>query len=50
MSTLKRLIAELLWLGGAGVCAWFFPKTVLVIVGLGAVVTIALWRAEKSFV
>lgn len=49
MNTLKRFLFELLWIGGAGVCAWFFPKTVLAIVALSAVVTIALRMVEKSF-
>lgn len=49
MNTLKRFLFELLWLAGAGVCAWFFPKTVLVIVAFGAAVTIALRMVEKSF-
>lgn len=49
MNTLKRILFELLWIGVAGVCAWFFPKTVLAIVALGAVVTIALRMVEKAF-
>ncbi len=49
MNTLRRLTFDVLWLAGAGVCAWFFPKTVIVIVALGAVVTIALRITEKSF-
>lgn len=49
MTTLKRLLFELLWIGAAGVCAWFFPKTVLAIVAVCAVVTIALRMVEKAF-
>ena len=49
MNTLKRILFELLWIGAAGVCAWVFPKTVLVIVAFGAAVTIALRIVEKSF-
>jgi len=49
VKTLRRLLFEVLWLGGAGVCVWFFPKTTLVIVAFGAAVTIALRMVEKSF-
>lgn len=49
MNTLKRFLFELLWIGAAGVCAWFFPKTALVIVAFGAAATIALRMVEKSF-
>ncbi len=49
MKTLKRFLFELLWIGAAAVCTWFFPKTVLAIVGLSAVATIALRMVEKSF-
>jgi hypothetical protein len=38
----------MLWLIALGVCAWFFPKTVLgteAICGLG---TIVLYRVEKG--
>ena len=49
MKTLKRILYELLWIGAAAVCAWFFPKTVLVIVAFGTTVTIALRMVEKSF-
>lgn len=49
MNTLKRTLYEALWLGGAGACAWFFPKTTLVIVALSAAATIALRMVEKSF-
>jgi hypothetical protein len=49
VKTLKRILFELLWLAGAGVCAWFFPKAALVIVLFGAAVTIALRMVERSF-
>ena len=49
MNTLKRLLYEMLWLAGAGVCAWFFPKTVVAIVAFGVVVTLALRMVEKTF-
>ncbi len=49
MNTLKRILFELLWIGVAGVCVWFFPRTTLAIVAFGAVVTLALRMVEKSF-
>ena len=49
MNTLRRFLFEVLWLGGAGVCVWFFPKTALAIVAFGAVVTLALRMVEKAF-
>ena len=49
MKTLRRFLFEVLWIGAAAVCAWFFPKTALAIVAFGAAVTIALRVVEKSF-
>lgn len=49
MKTLKRLLFELLWIGAVAVCAWFFPKTALLIVAFGAAVTIALRMVERRW-
>ena len=43
-----RLLQELLWLGGAALFAWFFLKSFLVIEGLSAVATLALWGLEQA--
>ncbi|MCL5289142.1 MAG: hypothetical protein M1453_14250 [Acidobacteria bacterium] len=49
MKTLKRFLFELLWICAAGICAWFFPKTALVIVAFGAAVTVALRMVERRW-
>jgi len=47
--TLSTLLAELLWLAGAAVFAWFFLFTFLGIEGVAAVVTLALRKVERSW-
>ncbi len=49
MNTFRRLTGELVWLAAAGLLAWFFPKTVLVITLAGAAVTITLRLIEKGW-
>lgn len=49
MKTIPRALYELMWFGGAAIVAWFFPKTVLAIFAVAAVVTIALRIVEKTF-
>lgn len=49
MKTLSRLLSELALLAAAGLFAWFFPKTFLVISAISAVITIALRMVERSF-
>ncbi len=49
MSTLRRILYELLWIGVAGACVWFFPKTTLAIVAFGVVVTLALRIVERRW-
>ena len=39
---------EIAWLAGLGVCIWFFPRTVLIIMAISALLTIALLWVEKG--
>lgn len=45
---LGEFLREFTWLAGLGVCAWFFPKTVLITEAICAVGTIALAQVEKG--
>ncbi len=45
---LGELVREVAWLAGLGVCAWFFPKTILIAETICALGTIALVRVERG--
>jgi len=42
------LLTDLLWLAGAAVFAWFFPRSFLAIEIFSAVVTLTLSRVERA--
>jgi hypothetical protein len=46
---MRLFFGELLWLGAAGLLAWWFPITFLVIQMLAAAVTITLMQVERQF-
>jgi hypothetical protein len=45
-----EFVWDVAWLAGLGVCAWFFPKTILVAEAICALGTIALMRVEKGMI
>lgn len=49
MRALFTLLTELFWLAGAALFAWFFLFTFLGIEGVAAVVTLALYKVERSW-
>ena len=49
MAHLKNITAELLWLGGAALFAFFFLKTFLVIEIVALTITITLMQVERAF-
>lgn len=49
MKPFTNLLAEVLWLGGAGAFAFFFLKTFLAIEVVAALITMALWIVERNF-
>ena len=48
MKSLTSLIADLVWLAGAGVFAYFFPWTFVIVQVVCGVATLALRRVERA--
>ena len=50
MKLLQEFGREIAWLAGLGLCAWFFPKTVLGTEAICAIGTIVLMRVERGMI
>ncbi len=50
MKLLGEFVRDVAWLAGLGICAWFFPKTILVMEAICALGTIALVRVERGMI
>ena len=45
-----EFVRNVAWLAGLGVCAWFFPKTILIAEAICALGTIVLMRVERGMI
>ena len=46
---MRHFVAELLWLGTAGLVGWWIPKTFLVVQIVAAAITLTLMLVERHF-
>lgn len=46
---MRHFFAELMWLGFAGLVAWWIPKSFLAVQVLAAAITLALMQVERHF-